>query len=109
MRSPWKGLGLGWLWTNTEGNLQVRVIRSIRLIRSIPLHGETADLRTPVNKERIALSSATLFQYTMNLKGWSCWVERVLAGQQYAEQGEAARGLPLLRYMVKRTGLSQTQ
>jgi len=45
----------------------------------------------------------------MNLKGWSCWVERVLAGQQYAEQGEAARGLPLLRYMVKRTGLSQTQ
>jgi len=31
------------------------------------------------------------------------WVERVLVGQQYAEQGKAARGL-LRRYVEKMTG-----
>src|SRR5665213_2243979 len=34
------------------------------------------------------------------------WVERVLVGQQYAEQGKAARGL-LRRYVEKMTGLSR--
>ena len=36
------------------------------------------------------------------------WVERVLVGQQYAEQGKAARGL-VRRYIVKMTGLSRAQ
>jgi hypothetical protein len=36
------------------------------------------------------------------------WVERVLVGQQYAEQGKAARGL-LRRYVEKMTGLSRAQ
>jgi hypothetical protein len=34
------------------------------------------------------------------------WVERVLVGQGYAQQGKAARGL-LRRYIVKMTGLSR--
>ncbi len=36
------------------------------------------------------------------------WVERVLVGQGYAQQGKAARGL-LRRYMEKMTGLSRSQ
>jgi len=36
------------------------------------------------------------------------WVERVLVGQQYAEQGKAARGL-LRRYLAKMSGLSRAQ
>jgi transposase InsO family protein len=37
-----------------------------------------------------------------------CWVERVLVGQQYAQQGKAARGL-VRRYIEKMTGLSRAQ
>jgi transposase InsO family protein len=36
------------------------------------------------------------------------WVEGVLVGQQYAQQGKVARGL-LRRYIVKMTGLSRAQ
>src|ERR1017187_2929565 len=36
------------------------------------------------------------------------WVERVLVGQQYAQQGKVARGL-LRRYIAKMTGLSRAQ
>ena len=36
------------------------------------------------------------------------WVEQMLIGQQYAEQGKAARGL-LRRYVEKMTGLSRSQ
>src|ERR1039458_2948113 len=36
------------------------------------------------------------------------WVERVLVGQQYSEQGKAARGL-VRRYIEKMTGLSRAQ
>jgi transposase InsO family protein len=36
------------------------------------------------------------------------WVERVLVGQEYAQQGKAARGL-LRRYIEKMTGLSRAQ
>jgi hypothetical protein len=36
------------------------------------------------------------------------WVEGVLLGQQYAQQGKVARG-PLRRYIVKMTGLSRSQ
>jgi len=36
------------------------------------------------------------------------WVEGLLVGQQYAQQGKAARGL-LRRYIEKMTGLSRAQ
>jgi transposase InsO family protein len=36
------------------------------------------------------------------------WVERVLVGQQYAQQGKVARGL-LRRYIAKMTGVSRAQ
>lgn len=36
------------------------------------------------------------------------WVERLLVGQQYSQQGKAARGL-LRRYIEKMTGLSRAQ
>jgi transposase InsO family protein len=66
--------------------------------------------------EKLSLESIGLFVAASEEIGFEAedrqqrysWVEGVLVGQQYAQQGKVARGL-LRRYIVKMTGLSRAQ
>jgi transposase InsO family protein len=66
--------------------------------------------------EKLSLESIVLFVAASEEIGFEAedrqqrysWVEGVLVGQQYAQQGKVARGL-LRRYIVKMTGLSRAQ
>jgi transposase InsO family protein len=66
--------------------------------------------------EKLSLESIGLFVAASEEIGFEAedrqqrysWVEGVLVGQQYAQQGKVARGL-LRRYIVKMTGLSLAQ
>ena len=68
------------------------------------------------NAEKLSLESIGLFVAASEEIGFEAedrqqrysWVEGVLVGQQYAQQGKVARGL-LRRYIVKMNDLSRAQ
>ena len=58
--------------------------------------------------ERFVASSAEIRFEAQGREQLYAWVEMVLIGQQYGQQGKAARGL-VRRYLEKMTGLSRAQ